>query len=522
MNEVLREIKELEEMLLDLRQQERDAISVNPYWFYKPSDGSISPEGQELLEKYLRPEDMPEGRLDCQMDVHESDADITLCAGGNQVGKSTVGAITGYVWVTGEVPEALEGKIPDSMLPHSWPQHVRVEGVDWPTMQKNVIPAFRYWAPKEYLENGEWDKSFSVQEQILTLSKDNKLVGTIEFMNNRQNVESHQGPPRHGMIYDEEPRFEIWKENLMRFTTAERIKILMAMTPTKGLSWVHDEIFLKQETGDSEFTIRAFALASITNKYANTKIIRKILGGQDSYQAVKMRLLGQFVSLSGLIYGSVFNRKVHVIKPFPINKDDFVVYRGLDPHLAKPTVCVELAVDREGNEYVVGVYQRAVDTGTVKEDLARRVKERDYRVAWTRCDRSADTTIRILGDRNIYRELKRGKNAIPALFVSEKYEGSIRAGVDQIKKLLKANKKTGKPRLHIFDTAECKLLINAMRTLERDRAQDEDIRGERDKINEGKHDTHACLRYIHQFPVRWIEPVEYVPEYEPDNPDINY
>jgi phage terminase large subunit-like protein len=522
MTAVEKEIKELEEMLLDLQRKEKEIIAVNPYWFYTPSDGSISEEGKEIFKKYLRPEDIPDGPMDCQLDVHKSDADITLCAGGNQVGKSTVGAITGYIWVTGEVPYSLEGQVPESMIPKEWPQHVRVEGVDYPTMQKNVIPAFRHWAPKEYLENGEWDKSFSVQDQILTLSKGGKLVGTVEFMNNRQNVESHQGPPRHGMIYDEEPRFEIWKENLMRFTTAERIKILMAMTPTKGLSWVHDEVFLKQETGDTEFTIQAYALASVTNKHANAKNIRKILSGQDTYQAVKMRLLGEFVSLSGLIYGTVFNRKVHLIKPFKITKDNYVVYRGIDPHLAKATVCVELAVDREGNEYVVGVYSKVADTDIIKADLAKRARERNYRLAWTRCDRSADSPIQIFGGRNVFRELGRGKNAIPALFTSEKYEGSIRAGVDQIKKGLKVNERTGKPKLTIFNTPECKLLINAMRTLERERGLNEDTKGERDKINEGKHDTHACLRYIHQFPVRWIEPVEDVPEYVPDNPDINY
>ena len=522
MDPIAKEIAELEEMLEDLQRQEKEALALDPYWFYEPSDGTITKEGMELLQKYLRTEDIPEGPLDCQLDVHKSDADITLCAGGNQVGKSTVGAVTAFIWVTGELPKSLEGLVPDSMIPKDWPQHVRVEGVDYPTMKKNVVPAFKYWAPRAYLENGEWDKSFSAQDQILTLGKKGKLYGTIEFMNNRQDVESHQGPPRHGMIYDEEPRHAIWKENLMRFTTAPRIKILMAMTPTRGLSWVHDEIFLKQESGDTEFTIQAYALASVTNKYANTKIVRKILSGQDSYQAVKMRLLGEFVSLSGLVYGGVFNRKIHVIDPFKINKDNFVVYRGLDPHLVKPTVCVELAVDREGNEYVVGCYSKAADTDIIKADLAQRVRERNYRVAWTRVDRSADSTIKVLGDRNVFNELKTGKNAIPALFTSEKFEGSIHAGVDQIKQVLRLHPRTGKPRLYIFDTPENKLLINALRTIERDRGMNEDIKGERDKINEGKHDAHAALRYIHQFPVRWIAPVERVPEYQPDDPDINY
>jgi len=171
-------------------------------------------------------------------------------------------------------------------------------------------------------------------------------------------------------------------------------------------------------------------------------------------------------------------------------------------------------VDREGIEYVIGTYSRDTDTENVKADLTKRSKS--YRLGWSMCDKSANSTIKVLGDRNIYKELKTGKNAIPALFTSQKYTGSIVAGVDQIKKLLRPDKKTGKPKLYFFNIPENKLIINAMETMERDAGANEDKTGVRDKIRESKHDAHAALRYIHQRVVRWLPEAEDVPELQGD------
>jgi len=277
-----------------------------------------------------------------------------------------------------------------------------------------------------------------------------------------------------------------------------------------GNTWVKDKILDSfEENGNS---IECFKLASVTNRFANVEVLEEILKALDTYDEVKMRLLGEFVSISGLVYGKLFNRKVHVIEPFPLDYNNHIVYRGLDPHLVKPSVCVEVAVDREENEYVVGCYAKDCDTSEIKKDLAERAKERKYRLGWAMCDKSANSTIKVLGDRNIYQELSRGENAVPALFTSDKYTGSINAGVDEIKQRLRLNEKTGKPTLFIFNMPENKPLIQAFETMERDRATNEDKSGVRDKIAEGKWDHHAALRYIHQRTVRWMPQQEDVPE----------
>lgn len=500
--------------LVDEVRQELDLIkSEDPFWYYEPSDGTISAENREFLNRWLKPDDIPEVSQ-CQLDAHKSTADIIAVGGGNQSGKSTYGAIEAYIQGTGEIPYPMQGLYPKEKIIRKKPSAIRVVGVDHKVVLNTLIPTYQKWVPRSYLNKGRWRESFSSEQNKLFLYKPNtdKVVCTIEFMTNKMDVETFQGPPLDLVIYDEEPRQDIRKENLLRFTTAEKLREIYAMTPTKGLTWVKDKVFDRIEDEDGN-SIETFKLPSVGNKKANLAVLTEIMKGIDVYDERRMRLLGDFISLSGFVYGRIFNRKIHVIDPFPITKEH-IVYRGLDPHLVKPSVCVELAVDREENEYVIGVYAKDADTEEIKEELAQRAKK--YRTGWSMCDKSANSTIRVLGDRNIFKELSTGKNAIPALFTSDKFTGSINAGVDQIKKLLKPDERTGKPKLYFFNTPENRLIINAMETLERDQANNEDDKGIRDKIKEGKHDTHAALRYIHQRTVRWLPEQEEVPQYEED------
>lgn len=435
-------------------------------------------------------------------------------------GKSTYGSIYAYIWATGEVPEGLKGIFPEETLTFDRNRNIRVVGVSNKQLMNTVLPTYQKWVPKSYLAKGKWSESFSSEQKKLFLYKDGvgEPISTIEFMTNEQDVESFQGPPLGLVIYDEEPLEKIRKENLMRFTTSDKLNELFCWTPTNGLSWATD--LFSDEKDDKGRSIDLCKFASVTNKKANMKVVDEICSEIHDYNELKMRLLGEFVSLSGLVYGNLFDSNIHVIEPFKITVKDHIVYRGLDPHLVKPSVCVEVAVDRLENHYVIGTYAKDCDTSDLKKDLKERAK--NYRLGQTRCDRSADSDIKVLGDRNIFKELATGDNAIPAMFKSEKFTGSIHAGVDTIKQLLKVNDKTKKPRIFIFNTPENKLLITAFKTLERDAYTNEDVKGKRDKIMEGKHDAHAALRYVFQSRAPWIPPTEAVPEYEPVNENVGY
>lgn len=512
---MLKELEEIEEMEAECEEQD-------PFYFFKPSDGTISPAGMKLINKYLKPEDIPQ-RFYGQLDAFISTAPIRGVSGGNQSGKSTFGAVYAGIWVTGEIPADLVGHFPEEVLHPDRNRNTRVVGVSSRQLRDAVLPTYKKYIPKGYLKNGKWKDSFSEEHRQLSLYKDgnpDKFIATISFMTNEQDVDCFQGPPLGLVIYDEEPKQSIHKENLMRFTTSTQLNILFCWTPTKGLSWATD-LFMHEED-ESGQKIDLIKLASVTNRCANPDVLDIALSEFSEYNEIKMRLIGEFISLSGLIYGSMFDRNIHVVKPFELNLEDFVVYRGVDPHTGKPTVAVELAIDRNDMHYVVGTFIGLKDTDEIKAALADRALKRKYRLAFTVVDKSCDCPNMLLGGVNVFRLLKQGKNAIPALRKSDKYIGSIHAGVDVIKKRLKINPATGKPGLVIFDTPENKVLINSFRTLERETYANEDKRGPKDAIAEGKHDAHACLRYIEQRVLRWFPPIEIVPDYEPVNAETGY
>jgi phage terminase large subunit-like protein len=497
---------------------------LDPFWTFVPNDGVLTEERRNVLRRYLKEEDIPQ-RVASQLDVILCNTNIIGDSGGNRSAKTTTGCIRGLIKATGEIPSSLK-PYKDQLqqyIDRAQRKFIRgrVTGVNSKQLHTRVIPIWQYWIPRKYLKKGIWEESYSKEFDILTLYRNGKACANIEFMTNEQEVKSTQGGELDWAIFDEEPDADKYKETLMRFATADRLDIEIDWTPTEGLSWAtelfHSGIFDGEEVKDS---IALFKLTPVCNRFVKLDTLINLMdqfAKVSSYDEMKMRLLGEAISLSGLVYGSLFDQKIHVIEPFEITYKDFVVYRGLDPHLVKPTVCVEVAVDREGFEYVIGTYSKQADTEIIKADLRQRAKDRKYRLGWTRCDKSADSEIKILGGRNIFLELGRGKDAIPALFVSEKFTGSINAGVDEIKKKLKVdpsiNPPEGSPNLFIFNTPENKELIKSFRTLERDAYANEDKKGMKDRIAEGKHDAHAALRYAHQYPMRWMPANEERPEF---------
>jgi phage terminase large subunit-like protein len=462
---------------------------------------------KSFLSEYLEEIDMPQ-RVDGQLDAILSDKEVNLVSGGNQSGKSAEEVVDGTIDTVGELPTALEPyrKQLEPRIERAKAKYTRgrVVAVDFKQLQNTVIPTWRQWFPRGWLKKGSWDESFMASQNLLRVYNKNKEIGQIEYMTNQMDIDSFQGPPLDWLKYDEEPKQAIYKENLMRFVTSDRLNISIHYTPTHGLSWTTDMVDSKN--------VGYFQLCTVSNPKANLDAVRSIISDQcQSYDEIKMRLLGEFISLSGLIYGNLFDRKIHVVRPFEITKKDYVVYRGLDPHQSKPAFCVELAVDREENRAVIGTYvsRRGSDTEIIKADLAERAKA--YRLGRTICDRSIDYDIKLAGGINPYRRLKTGTNAIPALCKSEKYSGSIFAGTDEIKKALKV-RESGFPQLVVFDIPENHFIIKAFKTLEREQFANEDKKGEKDAISEGKHDAHACLRYIHQLPLNWIPPEPNLPE----------
>lgn len=512
-----------------LKQQLEGLKRQNLFYYFEPNDGNITEEGRQILSRYLKPEDVPD-RIDSQLDAILCRANVIGISGGNRSAKTTTATIMGIIMATGELPIALEQyreHFSDAIdMAHRKVILGRVMAVDAKQLNRVVLPAWQQWIPNQYLKNGKWEDSYSRAYDILTLYRDGKVCARVEFLTNTQDTSSGQGNDLDFAIFDEEPDRDKYKETLMRFGTAERLCIIIAWTPTKGITWA-TEIFHAalegrkaedEEEDDTKVTRELFKLTTVNNKAVNPKTIVRIMdefAEVSAYEEMKMRLLGEAISLSGLVYGNLFDHRTHVIEPFFENlsdheKKEYLCLSGWDLHLVTPMAGAFALVDRENNVYIDRCYFRSVDTDDFKSDVKQIIKDCGYRMGWSVADKSSDSSIMAFGGRNIFQEVSRGKDAIPALRPSIKFEGSIKAGVDEIKKRLKINPTTQKPRFFIVNRPENKLLIGSMRTLERDTYNNEDDKGPKDRIKEGKHHLHAAMRYLFQFPIRWYPAVDEV------------
>lgn len=506
-------------------EAEADAVEAeqrkaNPYWFYEPTTGEVGLERREFLLRYLKKDDIPQ-KLHGGLDVHLSNAPIRGASGGNQASKTVTAIIEALMKASGVVPfcfdpskRLFKWKLPEKRYQWSEPQFIRIISIDYQNgILKNLIPGFRKWTPKEFLKGGNWEDSYSAEKQILTIYWEGQVRGYIEFMSNKQDLASFQGPARQMLIFDEEPDHEIYKENILRLTTAKEFEVLFAMTPTNGLSWVWDEIVSQDRVGDNR--VEWFQISSVCNPHANLKVLEEIMNEIPVYDEKRMRLLGEFVSLSGLVYGRLFDRRVHVIEPFETGctcggrtahaqgcpYPEYLGYLGIDAHMVKDSCAAMACIDREDNFYVDRCYKKGVDTDDFKRDLAMLVH--NNRMDWAVFDPSNDSSLTIHKGVNIFRLCTTGENRVKRAFKGDKHPGSIAAGVDTIKKRLRINERTGIPKFFIFNRPENQELIRSMQTLQRDSNLNEEVKGKPDKIREGVHDHHAAIRYILQNRLTW-------------------
>src|SRR5581483_4791289 len=173
------------------------------------------------------------------------------------------------------------------------------------------------------------------------------------------------------------------------------------MTPTNGLSWVYDRLWNKDEI-QGKNSVRWFQLCSISNPKANLETLREICKNIKHYDELKMRLLGEWISLSGLVYGTYFKRRIHVVAPEKLGlgpglymdchcasaRDgdlsvsinelphdptcpflSYLAFLGLDPHEVKATAAVIVAIDRDETVFVDRCYKGDKTLKGVKNDI---------------------------------------------------------------------------------------------------------------------------------------------------------
>ena len=194
-------------------------------------------------------------------------------------------------------------------------------------------------------------------------------TSVIGFKSCDQGREKFQGSSLDFVWFDEEPPKDVYDECRMRVLD-KKGDIFGTMTPLKGLTFVHDEIYLN--SGNSDQVWCEF-MEWGDNPYLDAEEVRSLTHALSSEQ-LETRRYGRFKASSGLVYPE-FDPDIHVLKePFNIPREwqDII---SIDPGLNNPLSAHWYAVDYDGNVFVVAEHFEAGRDVAYHADAIKRISD---------------------------------------------------------------------------------------------------------------------------------------------------
>jgi phage terminase large subunit-like protein len=316
---------------------------------------------------------------------------ITLFSAGNGIGKTAtcVNILAHIFWPIEENPYF------NFDLFKKWPFPKKLRIVSDPTnIEKNIIPAMEDWFPRGRYEHWKGNKKF--------FSKWETDTGwEIDIMTYEQSPREFEGPTFGLIWFDEPPPQELYKANISRLRKGGIMFI--SGTPLAGSAYLYDmfakgevEIDVQMPNGETVKHVRRVGYVEADVESA-CKIhgIRGHLEHEDIMQMIaeytedekQARIYGKFQHLIGMVFKK-WDRKIHVIKPFHINKSEFSVVQYIDPHPRNPDAVMWVATDRNNTKYICDeLFIVPADT----EDLCEQIRNKDdnYRIVDRKADPSA-------------------------------------------------------------------------------------------------------------------------------------
>lgn len=181
-----------------------------------------------------------------------------------------------------------------------------------------------------------------------------------------QKREGMQGDSCRLIIFDEEPPEDVFEEAEVRLWDQSG-RMILAMTPLKGLTWVYRRFVEVDEEG-----CRVHWLHSLDNPYLPKDRARK-LKTKGAAQLAAARLYGKFTALEGLVWPE-WDRGVHLVEPFDIPAD-WLRFRAMDFGARNPACVLWAAVDPESGD--IFIYREHYTANWTLAKHAARIKEHE-------------------------------------------------------------------------------------------------------------------------------------------------
>ena len=218
--------------------------------------------------------------------------------------------------------------------------------------------------PKASIKYGRYDEiNGFTNRKLLFLNK-----SIIHFKSYDQAREAFQGEDVDGIWNDEEPPYDIYKEQAMRLLDRNG-EMIISMTSLKGVTELIQDMFEDHDVLDSRYSpllnetlpivcekngVRFYMLWTTDNPYLDQGRVAEEIRFL-TRDEIKARIHGIPVNLSGKIYLE-FSKNIHVIPFEDAMFSNVTLYHILDPHDRKPWAMKWIVMHSTGTAYCVDEY----------------------------------------------------------------------------------------------------------------------------------------------------------------------
>lgn len=397
-------------------------------------------------------------------------SEATLISGGNRSGKSESACMLAVATAAGSgewwVKEWIKlNNLPPDIVPDK-PSEVWISALSYGDALTYLRPKIAKYCPS----NTTFSRWRAQDRATATFTNGGKILS----MSADAGREKFQGGAVSLVILDEEHPKPIFDECMLRCIDY-RGKVVLAMTPLKGMTWPHEVFFDDPQSG-----YNTYAISGLDNPWISSVKLRRAIAHM-SEESQRSRLFGDFTNQQGIVYPE-FKRDLHVVDPFdpPAN---WPRYRSIDFGVKNPFACLYFAHDE--NDDVLHVYDEyyATERTTVENGRILNQRTPNTHFTWTVADpESRDGRLTLARECNI-----ETKNA-------PKHVGVIET-INWVKERLSLDAE-GKP--HLIVHSNCKNLLKEFRLY-----RWSDSAGQDKPIKKYDHAL-DCLRYQCAFLKRFL------------------
>jgi hypothetical protein len=220
------------------------------------------------------------------------------------------------------------------------------------TIKEKIIPELKKWFPSNrYQEHYTTEKNGKFWESKWTTDSG----FTFDLMSNEQETKEFESADLGWVALDEPSRKDIYTATVAR--TRMGGIIFWGLTPLSYSAWIKDELYDKRDGKNVDF------IEATAENNCRQHGVRGILEHENIERMIaqypederEARIEGKFGHLIGRIFKS-FNRKIHVIRPFEMDRRLFCVAMALDTHPQTDDHAIWMAIDERGQKYVIAEY----------------------------------------------------------------------------------------------------------------------------------------------------------------------